>query len=49
MKIKYWRIIDLINWGNKNLSKNKIENSKREIEWFLCNILNCNYHVVVWH
>tara|TARA_X000000368_G_C22990040_1_gene693929 strand:+ start:265 stop:1119 length:855 start_codon:yes stop_codon:yes gene_type:complete len=38
---KLWRIIDLINWSTDYFKSNKIENSKREIEWFLCEILEC--------
>tara|TARA_B100001250_G_scaffold105515_1_gene89028 strand:+ start:57 stop:911 length:855 start_codon:yes stop_codon:yes gene_type:complete len=38
---KIWRIIDLINWSTDYFKSNKIENSKREIEWFLCEILEC--------
>ena len=35
------QIIDLINWGNESFAKRGIENSRREIEWFLCDVLNC--------
>lgn len=38
---KLWRIIDLINWSTDYFKVNQIENSKREIEWFLCEILKC--------
>tara|TARA_B100001250_G_scaffold180888_1_gene155575 strand:- start:871 stop:1725 length:855 start_codon:yes stop_codon:yes gene_type:complete len=38
---KLWRIIDLINWSTDYFKSNKIENPKREIEWFLCEILQC--------
>ena len=38
---KPWRIIDLINWGNERFTQKGIENSRREIEWFLCDILDC--------
>ena len=31
---KVWRIIDLINWGEKYLKEKSIENSKIEIELF---------------
>ena len=34
-------IIDLINWGNERFSKNGLENSRNEMEWLLCDILNC--------
>ena len=35
------RIIDLIRWGNECFAKTNINNSLHEIEWFLCDILNC--------
>ena len=35
------RIIDLINRGNEHFSQNGLENSRNEIEWLLCDILNC--------
>ena len=38
---KKWRIIDIINWGDQYFSKNGITNSRLEIEWFICHILNC--------
>ena len=38
---KPWRIIDLINWGNENFAQNGIENSLHEMEWLLCDILDC--------
>jgi release factor glutamine methyltransferase len=38
--VKKWRIIDLINWGTEHFSSKGIENSRSEIEWFLCNVLN---------
>ena len=38
---KSWRIIDLINWGNEHFTQKGIENSRREIEWFLCDVLDC--------
>ena len=36
-----WRIIDLINWGDKRFSQIGIENSRGEMEWFLCHVLKC--------
>ena len=38
---KLWRIIDLINWGTDHFTTKGIENSRREMEWFLCDILKC--------
>ena len=38
---KKWRIIDLINWGNDHFTNKGIDNARREMEWFLCEILNC--------
>ena len=38
---KHWRIIDLINWGNKHFTQKGIENSRCEIEWLLCDVLDC--------
>ena len=38
---KVWRIIDLINWGEKYLKEKSIENSKIEIELFLQHLLKC--------
>ena len=38
---KIWRIIDLINWGTKYFKNKKINNARKEIEWFLCSILQC--------
>ena len=36
---KVWSIIDLINWGTDHFKEKGIENSRREMEWFLCNVL----------
>ena len=36
---KYWRIIDLINWGTDHFTEKGIENARREMEWLLCNVL----------
>ena len=38
---KPWRIIDLINWGTDHFTEKGVENSRREMEWFLCDILDC--------
>ena len=43
IKNKPWKIIDIINWGSRYFTKNSIENSRKEIEWFLCAIL-CRDH-----
>ncbi len=39
-KVKNWRIIDLINWGEDYFNKNGFESPKREIEWLLCDLLS---------
>jgi release factor glutamine methyltransferase len=36
-----WRIIDLINWGTDRFSEKGISNARREMDWFLCDILDC--------
>ena len=38
---KPWRIIDLINWGNDRFTQQGVENSRIEMEWFLCDVLDC--------
>ena len=38
---KLWRIIDIIKWGTEYFAEKGISNSRREIEWFLCDLLNC--------
>ena len=38
---KPWRIIDLINWGTDHFTEKGLKNSRREIEWFLCDVLDC--------
>ena len=40
-KTKSWRIIDLINWGNEHFTQKGVENSRCEIEWILCDVLDC--------
>ena len=38
---KLWRIIDLINWGTNHFMAKGLNNARREMEWFLCDILTC--------
>ena len=38
---KLWRIIDLINWGADHFTTKGMDNARREMEWFLCDILKC--------
>ena len=38
---KLWRIIDLINWGTNHFTAKGLNNARREMEWFLCEILTC--------
>ena len=38
---KIWRIIDLINWGTNHFMAKGLNNARREMEWFLCEILTC--------
>ena len=38
---KVWSIIDLINWGTNHFTRKGIKNPRREMEWFLCNVLGC--------
>ena len=38
---KLWRIIDLINWGTNHFTAKGLNNARREMEWFLCEILAC--------
>ena len=38
---KPWRIIDLINWGTDHFAEKDISNARREMEWFLCDVLDC--------
>jgi release factor glutamine methyltransferase len=38
---KLWRIIDLINWGTDHFTTKGLDNARREMEWFLCEILKC--------
>ena len=38
---KTWNIIDLIGWGTGHFTEKGIENSRREMEWLLCNVLGC--------
>ena len=36
-----WRIIDLINWGTDRFAEKGASNARREMEWFLCDVLDC--------
>ena len=36
-----WRIIDLINWGTDHFAEKGISTARREMEWFLCDVLDC--------
>ena len=36
-----WRIIDLIKWGEKYFKQKGFINPKNEIEWLICNLLDC--------
>ena len=38
---KHWRIIDLINWGTESFAAKGISNARREMEWFLCDVMDC--------
>jgi release factor glutamine methyltransferase len=38
---KPWRIIDIINWGTDRFAEKGIDNARREMEWFLCDVLDC--------
>ena len=38
---KSWRIIDLISWGTDHFAEKNINNARREMEWFLCDVLDC--------
>ena len=38
---KPWRIIDLINWGTDHFTEKGISNARREMEWFLCDVMDC--------
>ena len=37
---KSWTIIEIINWGTDHFTKKGINNAKREMEWFLCEVLD---------
>ena len=41
-KNQTWKIIDLIKWGEEFLASKGIENSRKETEWFLAHILDCD-------
>ena len=36
-----WRIIDLIKWGEKYFKQKGFINPKNEIEWLICDLLDC--------
>ena len=38
---KSWRIIDLISWGTDHFAEKGINNARREMEWFLCDVMDC--------
>ena len=39
---KTWLVIDLINWAESYFKEKGLENPRREIEWLLSSVLNCN-------
>ena len=39
---KTWRVIDLIHWSESYFKEKGFQNSRPEIEWLLCSVLNCN-------
>jgi len=39
---KTWLVIDLINWAESYFKEKGLENPRREIEWLLRSVLNCN-------
>jgi len=41
VKNSHSRVIDIINWGEEYFSLNEFNNSRKEIEWLLEEILNC--------
>ena len=38
---KPWCIIDFINWGTDQFAEKGIGNARLEMEWFLCDVLDC--------
>ena len=38
---KVWRIVDLIQWSDSYFREKSHQNSRLEIEWMLCSLLNC--------
>ena len=38
---KKWTILDVISWASIHFTEKKITNSRLEIEWLLCDVLNC--------
>ena len=41
-QLKEWTILDLIKWSEKYLKSKNIPNSRKESEWFLSDIFNCD-------
>ena len=39
---KIWRVIDLIHWSESYFKEKGFQNSRSEIEWLLCSVLDCN-------
>lgn len=37
---RVWRVLDMIKWGESFFSSKGFEHPKREIEWFLCDLLD---------
>lgn len=40
-KKRTWRVIDLIKWGEDYFNKHNFEGARQEIEWLLCDLLDC--------
>ena len=40
-KKRTWRVIDLIEWGEDYFNKHSFEGPRQEIEWLLCDLLDC--------
>ena len=40
-KKRTWRVIDLIKWGEDYFNKHSFEGPRQEIEWLLCDLLDC--------
>ena len=39
---KIWRVIDLIHWSESYFKEKGFQNSRSEIEWLLCSVMDCN-------